>query len=114
MKVYRLNECEWYATNGTLGQLIGWYDKNVDSIDDPDEICDIEECNLETEGMWSDSNVTPDDIKKLGNLDEYCSNPPEFGDLMRQGGEVVKYQSFKDILGNDDIKEPYCIASSYL
>lgn len=91
-KVYRINEYEWYATNGTLGELIGWYDKNVDSIEDVDTLQGIEESNIETEGMWSERNVTPEDIERLGDADEYCSRHPVFGDLKRHEGDVVKYQ----------------------
>ena len=111
-KVYKINECEWYATDGTLGELIGWYDKNVDTIEDVEELQEIKECNIEKEGVWSEKNVTPEDIERLGDLDEYGSRPRQFGDLRRHEGEIVKYQSFKNILGDDEIKEPYQIAST--
>lgn len=34
------------------------------------------------------------------------------GDLMRRGGDIYKMQTFADVLGDEDIKEPYEIAST--
>ena len=48
MYVYRMNEYEWWATELSLGAFIGWYDKNINTIDDTDMLSEIEICDIET------------------------------------------------------------------
>lgn len=30
IKVYQMNDCEWWATKGSLENLINWYRQNID------------------------------------------------------------------------------------
>lgn len=109
LKIYRLDDCSWFVAHDLM-EFLNWYNKNIDSITEPDDLSELEVIEPEDGTMWSDTNITPEDIEELGEYDEHCKGG--IGDLMRRGGEIFKKQTFADVLGDADIKEPYEIAST--
>ena len=120
MKVYKMNDYEWYITPLSLEETIKWYNKEFD--DDTTEK-DIEEADLDTEGMWWET-TDKKDIVKLGDSEELIGATKTkhgyikhacFGDLMRKEGLIYKYSSFRDVIKNnysENLKEPEIIAST--
>ena len=52
LKVYRMNDCEWWCTHLEIEEFYDWYLKEhgLDQEDNPLE--DVEECDLDKDGMW--------------------------------------------------------------
>jgi len=114
IKVFRLNDYEWWATKGNLDDLINWYRENIDNSETYEEMLDeARECNLDTEGVWWET-TNENDIKLLGENDEVrTKNPFAFGSIKRIYGGICKYISFREAIKLDlDFTEPYCIAST--
>jgi len=115
IKVYKMDEYNWVATKWNLEDTLKWYE-DLEEIDDKftkEDIKNIQECNLETDGMWWEA--TEKDIEKLGDKEELCFNPNEltFGDIKYINFEVCKYISLRQALEYDgDFSEPYIIAST--
>ena len=116
IKVFKMNDYEWWATKWDADKTNDWYNKHIEDND----IEDLELCNLDSEGMWYETKEK-EDIDKLGDSDELISYEvvnnkkvpkAKFGDLKRYGGDVYKYISFRDAVAFDIyFKEPYCLAS---
>lgn len=109
LKVFRLDEYSWYVAHNLM-EFLNWYDKNINSIETPDDLTELEIIEPEDGQMWSNTNITQEDIKELGDYEECCRGG--VGDLIRRDGEIYKMQTFADVLGDEDIKEPYEIAST--
>lgn len=109
LKIFRLDDCSWYVAHDLM-EFLNWYDKNINSIESVDALDELEIINPEDGQMWSDTNITPEDIEALGEYEETCRGG--IGDLMRKGDEIWKMQTFADVLGDEDIIEPYEIAST--
>lgn len=119
-KVYKLNDYEWYITPWNLSDTLNWYNKE---FGDDLTTNDVEESNLDLEGMWWETQ-DKEDIERLGDSDEIITieKTPTgtkrsvcFGDLMRKDGDVYKYTSFKDVIKiyyNESIEEPEVIATT--
>lgn len=109
--VYKLNDYEWYITSWSLKDTLDWYNKEFE-----DELTgdDIEECNLDLEGMWWETK-DKNDIELLGDSDELIHiekidnetmKKVQFGDLMRHDGLICKYTSFREVIKNNYLDEP--------
>lgn len=110
IRIFQLDEYSWYAAHSIM-EFLNWYHENVDSIEIPEDIAGITMIEPEDGSMWSNTNITQEDIDKLGDYDEHCGGG--IGDLKRMSdGEIYKMQTFADVLGGEDIKEPYEIAST--
>lgn len=109
LKIFRLDEYSWYVAHNLM-EFLNWYDKNINSIETPDDLTELEIIEPEDGQMWSNTNITQEDIKELGDYEECCRGG--VGDLIRRDGEIYKMQTFADVLGDEDIKEPYEIAST--
>ncbi len=115
IRVYRMNDYEWWASKWHIEDTNEWYIKEhgLDEEDNPTD--EIYSCDLDKEGVWIETNE-PNDIKELDDNDELGNvvlGNPEFGDLKRYGDGIFKYTSFREALLLDlDFKEPYCIAST--
>ena len=110
IRIFQLDEYSWYAAHSIM-EFLNWYHENVDSIEIPEDIAGITMIEPEDGSMWSNINITQEDIDKLGDYDEHCGGG--IGDLKRMSdGEIYKMQTFADVLGDEDIKEPYEIAST--
>lgn len=107
--IFRLDEYSWYAAHSIM-EFLNWYHENIDSIETPEDIAEITMFEPEDRTTWSNKNITPEDIEALGEYEEKCRGG--IGDLKRISGEIFKMQTFADVLGDEDIREPYEIAST--
>lgn len=109
IKIFRMDENSWYAAHNLM-EFLNWYDKNVSSIETTDDLSELEIINPADGTMWSNENITGEDIAALGDSEKRCSGG--IGDLKRHDGLIYKMQTFADVLGDEDISEPYEIAST--
>ena len=108
--IFQLDEYSWYAAHSIM-EFLNWYHENIDSIEIPEDVAGITMIEPEDGQMWSNTNITQEDIDALGDYDEHCRGG--IGDLKKMpDGEIFKMQTFADVLGDEDIKEPYEIAST--
>lgn len=111
IRVFKMNEYVWYASKWNSEETNDWYNKNIEDND----IEDVELVDLDTEGMWYETN-DKEDIEKLGDSDElgdFILGEAEFGDLLRKGNSVYKYISYRDAIEFDkEFTEPYSIATT--
>lgn len=102
MKVYYDGDSNWYASPWDIDETSTWL--SIDSL---------EECNLDTDGMWYPTEEK-EDMSELGDCDE--SHKGGFGDL-RLGSEdksvVEKLTSFREVLKlQESSSTPYLIATT--
>lgn len=118
VKVFRMNECEWYASKWDLKETNDWYEKNIAEND----IDEVEEMDLELEGMWVET-TDKKDIERLGDKEivtrhDLAKDNYKLGDLLRVGDSIFKFISYKEAIEKDiagygvDFEEPYLIASN--
>lgn len=123
MKVYFDGDSNWYASPWNLEKTKKQVCKEFELSE---EEIELEECNIDTEGMWIETN-NAEDIKRLGDSDEVVGieivngmhkRKVGFGDLERNsdyGSGVAKYISFRDVIKMDGRSEkPYIIATTNL
>lgn len=121
LKVYKLNDYEWYVTPWNLDKTLDWYNKEFDDDLTKNEVT---ECDLYNDGMWLETK-DEDDIEELGDSDEIISivktskgtkRAVQFGDLMRRDDMAYKYVSLKvaieELYGDKELFEPEVIAST--
>ncbi len=114
--VYRMNDCEWWASKLSIEETEKFYRKEVG---EENAIEDIEECDIDHDGMWWDTEDKAD-LEKLGAADEIITYETKngklkvsLGDLVRRGGEVYKYIPFRiALMKSGEHKEPFCLAST--
>lgn len=121
IKVYKMNDYEWWASMLDKRATLDFYLKETGLDDEENPIEDIRECDIDKEGMWWETE-REEDIKRLGGNHEIVSyktingrkvRKPRPGNLMRLGGEVFKFISFREaIQKNGEYREPYLIAST--
>lgn len=104
INIFRMDEDAWYAAHNLM-EFLNWYDKYVCKIEDAEQLESIEILEPEDGFMWSNINITQEDIEALGDCEETVN-------LIKRDGEILKYQTFADVLKNEDITEPYEIAST--
>jgi len=109
LKIFKVDDYSWYVAHNLM-EFLNWYHENIDSIETEEDLDYLEIINPEDGGMWSDENITQEDIDALGDLEELGANG--IGALLRRGGEIYKYQTYAAVLGDEDIKEPYEISST--
>lgn len=107
--IFQVDEYSWYAAHSIM-EFLNWYHRNIDSIEIPDELSEMTMIEPENGMMWSNQNITQEDIEALGELDELSRGG--IGDLKRVQGEIFKYVTFADVLGDEDFDEPFEIAST--
>lgn len=121
LKVYKLNDYEWYVTPWNIKKTLEWYNKEFGD--------DLTEDNVEERDLYNDGifllTEDEDDISDLEGKDELISyikvdgnwkQSPQFGDLIRMDGMVYKYCSLKvaieELYGDKELTEPEVIAST--
>lgn len=113
IRVYRVNEYDWVASNLDMEETNEWYKKEYGLDEEENPLEDVRECSLINEGAWC---ITYDekDITRLGENDEAKKDisMTSIGDLKREYLEVLKYTSFEEMLRNADFEEPTVIAST--
>lgn len=124
IKVFQMDDYEWWAIKGDIEELVDWYRENIDNSYSVEKMIDeAKECDIDTEGMWW-ATENPADIERLGDYDEIVSyetlngrkiRKPKFGNLTRMSGsgEIYKFISFRDAIEKSgEYTEPYMIAST--
>lgn len=109
LKIFKMDDYSWYVAHDLM-EFLNWYHKNVESIETEEDLSELKVINPEDDWMLDDSNITQEDIKKLGDLDSYHGETG--GDIMRLQDKIYKERTFAEVLGDEDIKEPYEIASA--
>ncbi|WIV11148.1 hypothetical protein [Proteiniborus sp. MB09-C3] len=121
IKVYKINDYEWWASKLNIEETLDFYLKEYNLDEDDNPIENIKECDIDKEGMWW---LTEDieDLEKLGDNDEIVSykivhgrriRKPEPGNLIRRSREVYKYITFREAIEkNGEYEEPFRIAST--
>lgn len=109
LRIFRLDEYSWYVAHNLM-EFLTWYHNNICTIDSTDDLAELEIIDSEDGSMWSNKNITQEDVERIGDAEEVGKG--EVGDLMRKDGEIFKMQTFADVIGEEDIEEPYEIAST--
>lgn len=109
LRVYFDGDSEWYASPWDLEKTRLWIIKEFGLDDD----LELEECNIDMEGMWYETN-NPEDIAGLDDYDESCKGG--IGDL-RRGIEdksiVERLMAFREVIKLQGASEkPYIIATT--
>lgn len=108
MKLFKVDECSVYVANNLM-EFLNWYHKNINTLEDVEELSELEEVSLD-DVMWYTGNITDEDILRLGDYDEVCSGGA--GDLQRRYGEIYKLQTYREVLGDEEITEPYEVSNT--
>lgn len=122
IRVYRMNDCEWWASKWDIDKTLEFYLRLTGVTEEENPLDEMIECDLDNDGMWMETN-NEEDLEKLGENDEVISvkqtniegiltksNP---GDIERRGECIFKFITFREAIQQDkDFKEPYCIAST--
>ena len=121
IRVFKMNDYEWWASKWDMKRTNEWYKKEHGLSEEDNPLEDIRECNLDTEGMWWETE-DKEDIERLGDHDEIISiekingmtkTKATFGNLQRKYGEVYKFISLREAVEKDmNFKVPYCIGST--
>lgn len=132
LKVFKMNDYEWVVSPLSKEETNEWYIKYVDCDAEDQLIEDVEECNIETDGMW----LEIEDITKLKEIQRYLRNllnekqienkeqlleirkisdKTSIGDVIKHEGMWCEYVSFAEAikrLNYDDITTPDFIATT--
>lgn len=121
IKVYKMNDYEWWASKLGKKETNEFYKKELRLTEEDNPSEDIKECNIDKEGMWWET-VEEKDLERLGDADEIIGfenfngmtrRKVQFGNLMRIGGEVYKFIPFREAIKNcGAYEEPHMIAST--
>ncbi|WP_050636168.1 hypothetical protein [Candidatus Stoquefichus sp. SB1] len=111
VKVYRMNDFSFVASDLSVEETNAWYEKEFDDVND---IEDIREVDLDSEGMWwllTDENRIHE---FLNECIEETMTETKFGSLMtRNYNEVFEFISYREALKRSgEYTEPYEIAST--
>lgn len=107
IKVFKMNDYEWWASRLSLEDTNDWYNKNVAEND----IEEVKICDLDSTHMWYPT-TDKDDIETIRENDSVGTGD-DIGDLKRDNNEIYKLISLRTAIQFDlDFKEPYCIAST--
>ena len=122
IKVYKINDYEWWVNKDGPEEMICWYRENIDdSLTYEEMLEEVVECDLDNEGMWYKA-TDKSDIEKLGDNQELIGfeitegvygRKVQFGNLMMKDEEVYKFIPYREAIKFDlDFTEPYNIAST--
>lgn len=116
--VYKMNDYEWWASKLSVEETEKFYEEEIGEEND---IEDIKECDIDSEGMWWETENQAD-IERLGDAEEiisyatiYGQETPKvsFGNLMRREGEVHKYIPLRiALMKYGEVKDPFCLATT--
>jgi hypothetical protein len=114
LKVFMVSDSDWYASPFEIDDFICWFRGHIDDSDDYETMESlIEECDLDKDCMWYETN-SEEDIKALGDYDEQCKGG--IGDL-RRGIEdkriIEKLMTFREVIKlQGKSSEPYLVATT--
>lgn len=109
MQVFRMDESEWIAAPSLLHALVE-YDKQVGL--EIEYLQDIEQTDLEKEGMWSGEEISELEYIKFGKheLNLHEEGKPKFGEFKVVDGVLCKFTSFADVIRQNGMTGTYIIA----
>lgn len=109
IKVFKMDDSEWIAAPSLLHALVE-YDKQVGL--EIEYLQDIEQTNLEKEGMWSGEEISESEYIKFGKheLKLHVEGKPKFGEFKVVDGVLCKFTSFADVIKQNGMTETYIIA----
>ena len=98
MKVFKMDDYQWIAAPSLLHALLVLEEQI--GIIEIDDISDIEESNIKTEGLWDGDNVTEQECNNFNNSVNAFDgrHEPKFGELGCFGGEVCRWTSYADVI----------------
>lgn len=108
IKVYKMDDYNWIATNLNLDDTILWYANN-ELIDEDDIYPDL--CNMDVEGMWVETDESYNAFTEEGVMKQAYPNINTVGDTWNTNGYVHRYHSFRELIDShkDEIIEPFYI-----
>lgn len=121
IKVYKMNDYEWWASKWSIEKTNEYYKKEYGLTEEENPTEEIEECDLDKEGMWWEIDATEEEIKALGDKEELImidmtSKRKRIapGSLKRCGSDVYRYITLGEAITKENIYfvEPYCIATT--
>ena len=112
IKIYRINDYEWWATRTNIEDIIlEWEKITGEEYDIEQEYPYPELCDLKKEGCWDEIGFVFGDtvIPLTQNPD---SRKATVGDRSVIYGQYSRFISFKELIYRDykDFTEPFCIA----
>lgn len=120
INVYKMNDYEWWASKWNVNDTNEYYKKEYGLTEEENTTEEIEECDLDKEGMWWETNAI-EDIETLGDNEEYTLYDTSIkgkrilpGSLKRCGSDVYRYITFREAITKENIYfvEPYYIATT--
>lgn len=115
IKVYKMNDYEWWASDLTAEETNAFYKKE---IGEENSIEEIEECDIDKEGLWWVLEPETEEHKKAmvalnGKHTTYPGRNRKIGDLSNDNGTITKFISLRDAIERSgEYTEPFCIAST--
>lgn len=112
IKVYKMNDCDFVATNLSKKDTHEWYKKLYGFNDEDCPIEGVEECNIKENGVYGEVSLEEahkllDELYHTGKVNN--SKRLEFRDC----SILTVYTSFEEVLKEyKEIKEPFIIAST--
>lgn len=102
MKVFRVDEYQWIAAPTLIHALVEFDGQDELEVE---YLQDIEECDIDKNGMWDSENVT--DQEKIdyadGKLTIGKASDAKFGDYGVFASELCKWTSFYDVIKRQGI-----------
>ncbi len=114
LKVFKMNDMEWWCTHMSLDEFYPWYLEEHGLAEDDNPRDEIEECDLDNDGMWfffdDEENIKRLE-KELKGFDELCKGG--IGDIERKYDGIAEMVSFRKAIElNGKYTGSYCIATT--
>lgn len=112
MKVFKTDDMQWVAAP-TLLHALAFLEEQVGELD-ASQIQDVEQSNIDKEGMWDSYTVTDEEKIAFANgqlklyeppkhLEWHEKKQPDFGVYGTFAGELCKYTAFKEVLKKEGV-----------
>ena len=118
MKVYKMNDYEWIASNWDARKTLDWYLKETGLSEEDNPLEDVRECDLDKDGMWWEclDREHINELEAQGITKTLKTKKPQFGNLEKVGNRWYVYIPFREALkryGFTEDSNPVLIATSY-
>jgi hypothetical protein len=118
IKVYKMNDYEWWASNLSAEETNAFYKQEIGEENDLE---DIEECDIDKDGMWwtldqeskEYEEIQIEFIRTNGENIKMLKQDRSFGDLTKSGCDILKYIPLREAIERiGEYTKPFCIAST--
>lgn len=106
-KIFTLDDEDYYAA-GSLMEFIIWYHRNMEPIEEPEQLQGIAMYDPEDACSWTTDDITPEDVKEMERAEQMGFNCT--GNLLRIEGIIHKQHRYAEFI-DEEAKEPYLIAT---